>query len=267
MYNAYGSNVYKKYQVNIGNPYKISQKKAPPVALNRNTEKEPNAEARAEEILKAARLQAEEIIEKANSEAKEILENAQQKIEAHMLEVEQRAKEEGYRTGEELARQHYQALLDEAEEMRQKSKEVYENTVLSLETEMVETILEIGRKVLSMELSTNPNVIAGLIKTALLGSSPSEEITIRVSPDDYDYVVENKDRLLCGLKNTGHISIRRDSALTKGGCLVEAGFGSVDSSLDTQMEAVERAFRELLGYSPDEASAVEACGEKHDNSR
>lgn len=246
MYNAYGSNVYKKYQVNIGTPYPVKPKK-PAVSKPADPEPRLSPQDQAEEILEKARLEAERIISEASGEANKMLEEARQKIAEYMLEAEQKAKEEGYKNGETLARQHYQSLLDEAEALRQQAREVLENTVSSLEEEMVNTVLEIGRKIIGMEISQNRDAILGLIRTAMLGSSISDEIIVHVSPDDYEYVEENRDKLVLNGKNSRNIKIYEDCSLKKGECYVETGYGSVDSSIETQFENIERTFRELLG--------------------
>jgi len=248
LYNAYGSNVYKKYQVNIGDPYQFKPRKTP-VSKPIESEPEASAQEQAEEILENARQEAEKIISKASEEADKMLEDARKKIADYKQEVEQKAKEEGYKNGEVMARQHYQSLIDEAEDLRQKAKEVLENTVSGLEEEMVDTVLEIGRKVIGMELSQNRDVILGLIRTALLGSSVSDEIIVHVSPDDYDYVEENKDKLVLSGQSNRNITVYKDCAMKKGDCYVETGYGSVDSSIETQFENIERSFRELLGYN------------------
>lgn len=247
MYNAYGSNVFKKYQVNMGSPYQVRPRKASPVYKADMDVKETGIQKEAEAILENARLEAGKILQMANKEANEMLEAAQEKIAVHILEVEQKAKEDGYKKGEALARQHYQELLTEAEAMKKEAQKVLEETVSDMEEELVETVLQIGRKIIGMELSLNRDVILGLVRNALLGSSLCDEVIVHVSQDDYDYVEENKDRILPAGKNFKSITIIRDHSLQKGGCFIETGFGIVDSSIETQYAAVERALWEILG--------------------
>lgn len=258
MYNAYGSNVYKKYQVNMGNPYQIKPKKTSQANRAIVSAQKISEQDDAEAMLEKVRLEAEKIIQKANDEANEMLVDAQEKIVAYMHEIEQQAKEEGYKNGEALVRQHYQSLIDEAEGLKLQAREVLESTVSSLEEEIVDTVLEIGKKVISMELSQNRDVILGLIRTALLGSSLSEEAVVHVCSEDYDYVEENKSKILLDSKNNRNVRIYKDNGMEKGECFVETGYGSVDSSIETQFDGVERSFRELLGneISSEQAAAA-----------
>jgi flagellar assembly protein FliH len=69
--------------------------------------------------------------------------------------------------------------------------------------------------------------------------------------------MENRERLTEGVKNIRDLVIKKDNSLQRGGCIVETGFGSVDSGIETQLKAVEDAFREILGVpAGDEAAAA-----------
>ena len=254
MFNAYGSNVYKKYQVNMGNPYPVKPRRNAPAMVN--MQPEVRVEQPQESVLESAKQQAEQILQQAMREADDMLVQAQEKISLHVMEVEQQAKEEGYRNGERLAQKHYQSLIQEAEQLKRDSEELYENTIRSLEGQMVETILDIARKVIGVELSQNNETIIGLIRKTLLSTSPTGEIVVTVNPEDYEIVIENKERLIEGVKNIRELAIKKDSSLQQGGCIVETGFGSIDSSIETQMKAIEDTFHEILGVPAcDEAAA------------
>ncbi|NLM26939.1 MAG: flagellar assembly protein FliH [Clostridiaceae bacterium] len=252
MFNLYGSGVYKKYQVNIGKPYQVRPKKTmpEPVKKEQPDHKTQSPEEQAEAVINAARAEAKKLIDDARKKANEMLEEAQGKIEQHMFDIEQKAKEEGYRNGEQLARQHYQALLDEAEDIKNQAQKVYNDTMARLESDIVDIIIDVSRKIIGMELENNRDAVLSLVGTAITGSSPSNDVVVRVCPDDYDYLCENRDELLRYSEDIREITIKKDSALKKGDCLIETGFGSIDASVETQLAAVERAFKELIGYKP-----------------
>jgi len=252
LYNLYGNGVYKKYQVNIGKPYQIKPKKTIPAPEKKEQPdlKTQNPEEEAEAVINAARAEAEKIINEARNKANEMLEEAKEKIEQHMLNVEQKAKEEGYHNGEQLARQHYQALLNEAEEIKKQAQNVYNDTIAGLESEIVDIIIDVSRKIIGMEFEHNRDAVISLVGTAITGSSPSNGVVVRVCPDDYDYLCENKDQLLRYSEDIHEITIKKDNTLNKGNCLIETGYGSIDASVETQLSAVGRAFKELLGFRP-----------------
>lgn len=258
MYNGYSS-VLKSYQINMGIPYQVRVKQqkqeTAPVEIE---EKVPVAENEpsAEDILENARKEAEKIINEAKLKADLILNSVHEEVAVRVKEAEEKAREDGYKHGESLARQHYQSLISEAEELKQKAKELHDNTISGLEDEIVEIIIQVAKKVIGTELSQNRDVILGLIRTALSATSPTEKITIYVCADDYDYVIGNKDRIAEGLKGIRGFEIIKDNTLKKGECIVDTGFGTVDSSIETQLHAVESTLRELLGQFDKEESTV-----------
>ena len=84
---------------------------------------------------------------------------------------------------------------------------------------MVETILEIAHKVIGSELSQNRDVIVGLLRKTLLSTSPNGEIIVTVSPEDYETVMENKERLTEGFKISVIWSLKRTTACNGAGVL------------------------------------------------
>lgn len=257
MYNDYSRNVLKSYQINMGMPYqvKIRQKEAVP-SDNRIEEKAVPVEEKpsADEILENARKEAEKIINEARIKAESILNSASAAVAARVKEAEEKAKEEGYIHGEALARKHYQSLINEAEELKQKAREIHDNTIAGLEAEIVDLIIQISRKVIGTELTQNREVILGLIRNALSAASLADRVLIHVSDEDYDFVAENKDRVTEGIKGIRGFEIVRDNSLKKGECLVDTGFGTVDSSIDIQLRTMEKTLRELLGETDTEES-------------
>lgn len=247
MYNGYG-NVLKSYQINMGIPYqvKVKQKEtASPVV----EEKVPEVDIKpkADEILENARKEAERIVNEARLEAEMIITSANEKVAARVKEAEQKAREDGYKYGESLAMQQYQNLINEAEEIKQKAIEFHDNTISGLESEIVEMVIQIARKVIGTELTQNRDVILGLIRNALSATSTTDKILICVSADDYDYVVENKEKVAEGIKGIRGFDIIKDNSLKKGECFIDTGLGTVDSSIEIQLHAVESTLRDLLG--------------------
>ncbi|HOK42043.1 MAG TPA: FliH/SctL family protein [Thermoclostridium caenicola] len=245
---AYGYGVYKRNQISMGKPYQIKNSSPVRVAVeDPGVTQSEDPGQKAEEILARAREEARLIIQEAELEAQRLLEQAQAQAEALAAEAEQQAKEEGYRNGESLAQQHYQELLAEAEAFRDRAKTEYEETIRSLEHDIVELSLSIARKVLGAELETSRDVILTIAAEAIEACMNRDRIVLRVSGDDYDYVTDHIEDLRSGTSNIGQIEVRKDQTLSRGACIVDTGYGMVDGSLETKMEMVEQAFREVLG--------------------
>lgn len=249
MYSSvYGYGVYKRNQISMGKPYQIKSSSPVRIAVQElELKQEEDPEKKAEEILEKAREEAKLIIQEAELEAQRIMEQAQAQASELFDKTEQKAKEEGYRKGESLAQQHYQELLAEAEEFKNRSKTEYEETIRSLEHDIVELSLSIARKILGAELETSRDAIIKIAGDAIEACMNRDRIILKVSDEDYDYLAANMDRLRSMAGNIGQIEIRKDQTLSKGSCLVDTGYGMVDGGLETKMEMVEQAFREVMG--------------------
>lgn len=250
MYNSgyYGYGVYKRNQVTMGKPYQISNSVENTVAVaDPGLKNNEDTEKKAADILARAREEAGLIIRQAQLEANSIIEKARAQAVEQAEEISQRAKEEGYRKGELQAQQHYQELIAEAEEYRNRSVEEYEQTIRSLEHDIVELALSIARKILESELETDKDTILKIAKSAIDACLNHDRIILRVSPEDYDYVTMNAERIKNMAGDIGELEVRKDSTLKKGSCIVDTGYGMVDGGLDTRLEMIEQAFREVMG--------------------
>jgi len=240
--------------VNIGNPYK-QERREPKLSVVEDvfdevtiTKTDPEKELEiGQDIIYKAKENAAVIKREAELEAERIMDEAKKSAEFLLAEVKQNAKEEGYTYGERLAQQHYNDLIAEATEFREQSKKLYEKTLASLEHDIVDLVLNIAEKVVGDEIRNNQEAIIGVVRETILSCCNRENIVLKVSNDDYDYVVANEETLRMNIKGLDELEIRKDSSLAKGSCVIETEYGSIDGSCDTRLESIRKAFFELLG--------------------
>lgn len=247
--NSFGYGVYKKSQVNVGNPYEIRH----PARERVLTEEEPDhaselesAQKKAARMVEKAREEAQLIKREAEFEAQRILEDARKEAELMAEQLAQESKEEGYRYGEATAQQHYQDLIHEAQDFRDRAKNEYEETIRSLEEDIVQLALNIAKKVIGAELAVTEDVVVKLASETINGCVNRDHVILRVSAEDYDEVAAHQEVIKSTVSDLGQLEIKRDQSLKPGSCLVDTGFGMMDGGMDTRMEAIERAFFEVL---------------------
>lgn len=267
MYNGsnFGYNIYKKNQVNMGTPYSV---KTPAKPVTRKPELDDDdddddefhegipSKTKAElaaDILDEARRDADLIRKEAEFEAQRIVEDASEAMAIKAIEAEQKAKEEGYRNGENLARAHYEELVNEATQLRNQAQLEYNEMMASLEYDAMHMILNIARKVIGDEVKQNPDVILSLVQDAVKACSNRENIVLKVSSADYDYVVAHEDQLRTNIPGLHELTIRRELSMAQGTCQVDTGFGIADGSIEVKLQAIELAFHELIGEKPIQA--------------
>lgn len=250
--NSFGYGVYKKSQVNIGNPYEIKPSSRERTLVEEIPEADTanemdSAQEKIRLMLENAREEAQLIKREAEFEAERILAEAKTNAENIMAEVEQTAKEEGYRYGEAVAQQHYNDLLAEAEDFRNRAQTEYQETIFSLEEDIVNLALNIAKKVIAEELEISRDTVLKIASETINACVNRDHVILKVSTEDYDYVVENQERIRSCVSELNQLEIKKDSSLKPGSCIVDTGFGIADGSLDTKLEAIEKAFLEVLG--------------------
>lgn len=252
MYNK----IYKNYQINLGVPFQVNQ------SLNFQTIKRVDAgnkeddrelyikpqedvETR-EQILKSAREEAEMIIKEANYEAERMISEIQNEAIENANAIIEEARQKGFEEGYSEVKKQYEDLLQEAEFIKEHARVEYKEVLESIESDAVNVVLDIARKVLGMEISTNKEVVLGLIKQAFEKCSSKENVVLKVSNEDFDYVCDNKDIILGKIDGIGELDVKKDSSLRAGGCIVETAYGTIDASMETKFKKIEDAFRDVI---------------------
>ena len=247
--NSYGYGVYKHNQVNIGSPYQM-KKPLSHLSVDEETSDENVATI---QNLDEDLIISQDIVYKAKEEAAILKREAELEAERILSEAEellakagQKAKEEGYRHGEALAQQHYEELLAEAQDLKDRCKSEYDDTLNSLEQEIVDLVVNIAAKVLGEEIRNNQKTILGIVRESIKACSNHEHVILKVSAEDYDFVIENEEELRSMIRDLNELEVKKDGTLTKGSCIIDTGFGSADGSCDTLMESIKQAFLDLL---------------------
>ncbi|WHH58932.1 FliH/SctL family protein [Petroclostridium sp. X23] len=243
------SNVVKAFQINVGVPFRIVQS----VEADETNEKEQpqlaeelDAHEEKIRIIEDAHREAEEIVDNARKMSKKLLEDARKQAEEMRLLALDEAREQGYNDGYQEITSKAEDLLQESEKIKQQAQEQYIALLESAEKDMVDIIFNIAKKVIGDALDTKPDTIHSLTKKALLRCKGYETVVLRISPEDYETVVEHKENIIKLSGFSGELQIKKDLSLHKGGCIVETPAGSIDSSVETQLNAIEQAFYSML---------------------
>jgi len=249
--------VFKNDQVNVGIPFQIRTPLTyqPPVKkINLNFKLDTNQfdeldnidyKAIGEEIVFKSKTEADLIIKEALLEAKEIITQASIDMEELRNKVLTESKDEGYGNGITTAKQEYEELINEAEDIKEQAGAEYKKILDSIETDTVNTILEIAKKVISQELKCKENILL-LVRDAFEKCSKDHKAVLKLSGQDYDYINENKDELISMLERSEEIEIKKDLSLKDGGCVIDTPYGSIDASANTKLDKIENDFKSIL---------------------
>jgi len=254
--------VYKSEQINVGIPVQIrpnitfqtinkmpytSELEEDNEDSEKDMENQEDVKITSEDIIRKANEEAEAIIKEAELEAQRILEAAENEAIDRKQSIEDEVRQKGFETGYEEAKRQYEDLLSEAEFIREHANLEYNEVMAGIEKDALEIIMDVVRKVIGSEVTLNKENILILVRQALEKCSNRENITIKVSPQDYDFLVDNKERLLSMVEGIGDLDLKRDPALKSGACLIETPYGSLDAGVGTKLKKIEEAFLKLVG--------------------
>ncbi len=261
------SRLYKKDSIIIGEPLRIDAEPG------KKAEDRPSDNGDAEDMQTVQNLhQSEEnrgdIIENARVRAAEIMSNAILGSKKAEREAKQKGYQEGYEEGrnkgysdgekEGFARGHekgrQQGLsavdenIKEALDIKKRALQNKERMVKEAEHEIVRLVVEISKKVLDHEIKTNPEAITGLVRKALKKCTYSGEVTVKVSPEDYELVESSRQRLLSKMDGITRLNIVAQEAMPRGSCVLETGAGNIASGVEVQLDRIEKIFKGLLNH-------------------
>lgn len=157
------------------------------------------AQARADEIKAEALRFKEEVFVKARDEAK--------------ADVQARA-------AEEIARAKMQAG----------------QIIADSEKEVLELALKVAAKIIARDLERDPNVLLEIVANCTEAARSSKAMIFKVHPEDGKRLREKAPRLIELIGRSVDITIRDDSDIERGGCIIQTEYGTIDGQIRTQFE-------------------------------
>lgn len=184
----------------------------------------------------AANEKAEEILELAHSDAEAILEKARTECAAMKQAAAESGRTEGYQEGRVQAIKELELEKKQLEEERVRLNEEYEKKVKEIEPELVEAILKVFEKVTHVLAEDKKDLVLQLVEDVVAGNEFSSDLLVRVSTNDYKFIMDNKAKINSAVHNKIQIEIVEDPTFQRGQCMIESDSGIYDCSLDIQLE-------------------------------
>jgi flagellar assembly protein FliH len=185
----------------------------------------------------------ERVLQEAQDEAAQCLAKAQEQA----MTLTTTAYEQGFRQGEEAARQALTAQLSPVlGAFQQATTEIVHlrATVLQqAEEDIITLAFQLARKIIQYEALEHREVLAATLTRALEQVVEQDQIVVRVHPDDFHYATEIKEKLGHARGDSKTLTVREDTSVGRGGCLVESSLGTIDARIEAQFEELEQRFR------------------------
>lgn len=238
---------------------KVKLEEAPPLALTiRHSFDEvkscqhlsDNKHTSMDAHLEKAQEQSIEILSHAHAEAERIISESLARAEAEAKEIARQASVQGFQEGHQEGHQKgYQEAISaasaEAEAIRQEAKNVllqarniFQETIEAMEMRIVDLAGEIAEKVISTQLTLEPEIVVALARDVLSPLKNTPWVTIFVNPGEAEHHESHREEYIRILPPNTVLNIISDAGIGPGGCRVETENGEIDAALDTRWNAL-----------------------------
>lgn len=230
--------------------------KVKPIEYMRKQSSEKESEEAIENVL-ANLQQAEEELEQIEQRKATMLAEVQTEInkarenweeeKAVLMEAAEKAGyEAGFQAGKKASIEQYESLLAEANNIVDLVKVDYQKTLEQTEDAITDIAIHTAEKILGEKLNESPEKFLEIVRLALKEINDQSIVSIYLHPNNYETVLAQKTELTRMLEKDTKLSLYIDEELPENSCIIEHPFGQIDASIDTQLEAIRNALKELV---------------------
>jgi flagellar assembly protein FliH len=153
----------------------------------------------------------------------------------------QRGFSEGRAVGRDQAAAELQPIMDRLSRSLSDLASIRSRVRKAAESDLLKLAIAVARRVLHRELTLDPGSIEGLIRVALEKLESRELCRVRVHPDQEPVI-----RTLLARFSAAPVELIPDPTLQCGDVLFETAHGTLDGSIEAQLQEIERGFADRL---------------------
>lgn len=178
----------------------------------------------------------------AERQKAEIQKMVDQQVQARLQSERQESFRQGEATGRQKAAAEAEAMVERMARSIEETAGLKGRLRRQAERDVVALALAMARRVLRRQIVMDEEALLGLVKAAFENVSLREVTEVRVHPQFVARLQGHLNRI--GAPEA--IRIQGDPGLEIGGVIVETGRGSLDASIDTQMDEIARGLSDAL---------------------
>jgi flagellar assembly protein FliH len=126
------------------------------------------------------------------------------------------------------------AWIDVAQQLDNGRKEM----MLEARQAVLNFALQLAEKLVHRVIEVDPTVVVDQVAGALSHVLRPMDVAVQVHPEDKPLLERSMPELMAEFPRLGHIALRENEDVSRGGCVVTYGQGEVDATLETQMRRI-----------------------------
>lgn len=207
-------------------------------------ERVKNAEEQHKKLIADAATESKELIEQTKIDSKEMLEETEKKKST----IEKESYDKGYIEGLEKAfvdgKEELNAMLSRLERILGETINKRNEIIESSEKQLINIATIIAKKVVKGITQRDQSIVLRNVNEALTKVKGRGRVTIRVNLSDLPITTRHKNEFHQMLKME-NVNILEDPTIEKGGCIIETDFGDVDARIESQLDEIETAVKNI----------------------
>jgi len=181
----------------------------------------------------------------ASEEAPEVVEPVGVVLTEEELDRQLRdAFNSGLQEGKNLAERGlvnvFRSLRGAAEGIR----DLREKVMRESEDELLNLVIMVARKVILREVKADRSILEDMVRSAVAGLSERDSVTVRLNPDDYAMITSGHGDYFRQELQSDQMHFKADAAVLPGNCQIDTELGTIDASIDAQLDEIYRRLLE-----------------------
>lgn len=103
------------------------------------------------------------------------------------------------------------------------------------EAHIVRTVLELTKRLTYAEVGDRKDRILPVLREAIDTAQTDENVIVRLSPEDYDYLTTLKERAEKEFEFIKKLKLEKSPEISVGGCIVDTNYGRVDATIEERI--------------------------------
>ena len=196
--------------------------------------------------LESLKQQKETMLQNAIADIKSVKESWDIEKQQLIKQAYEEGRSAGLIIGKKDAMEQYKQLIDRANNIVESAKKDYHTTIEQADKMIVQLAIHIAEKIMKKKISDDPTSFLAIVAAAIKEIKDQSVISIFLHPDNYEFILKQKNELKNSLDRDTEISIYIDQEMVKGDCLIEHPFGQIDASIDTQLQQIRSVLSNIM---------------------
>ena len=174
--------------------------------------------------------------------------NDQASRQDQLASIEREAYEKGFAQGEkdglELGQAKADKLIHNLEILLEEIGHLKTRLGKQYEKEILDLVFTVAKKVIQTQLLFDESAVRDTIRSALALTAERRNIVLKINPEDFEYVEKIRPDLFTEQPNLKSLTVTADTAIGRGGCVLETPSGDVDATIETQLGRIYQSLNE-----------------------